>query len=280
MLSSDGLGILAALTAALAWGGGDFGGGWATRRNDPFRVLALSALSGMVVLLACMLLWRESLPTPKNILWATLAGGSGAVGVAALYRALALGHTAAVAPTAAVVGAALPVALGIFIEGLPGTPRLAGFAVALVGIWQVSRTGAPTSQRGLGLAWLAGIGFAGFFTLLAQVEPGQVFGPLVAARCVALGLALLLLLARGTSIPSPGSNPIALVAGVLDAGGNVFYLLAKHFTRLDVAVVLSAMYPAVTILLARVILQEKISRGQWRGAVVCLAAIGLIALPS
>ncbi len=279
MFSTDWLGILAALTAALVWGGGDFSGGLATRQNGPFHVLVLSALSGIVLLAACMVVWREPFPSLANILWAALAGGSGAMGIAALYRALSLGNTATIAPTAAVVGAALPVIFGMFTEGMPGITRLAGLGLALAGIWLVSRATNPRQSRpSFGLAWLAGIGFAGFFILLSQVERGTLFGPLLVARCVSLGVALLWLWLRRMPPPSLHSNPIALLAGLLDTGGNVFYLLAKQFTRLDVAVALSAMYPAATIVLARIILQEKGSRRQWLGAVVCLVAIGLIAI--
>ncbi len=278
MFPTDWIGILSALAAAAVWGGGDFSGGRAACRSGPFHVLVLSALSGMVLLLACMLVWREPAPLPNTVLWAALAGGAGAIGIAALYRALSSGSAAAVAPTAAVVGAALPVVFGVFTEGVPGTARLAGFMLALVGIGLVSRTSAAKGPgQGLGLAWLAGAGFAGFFIFLAQVEQGSVFAPLVVSRCVSLGVAILLLWGRGLPLPSLTSNPIALLAGLLDAGGNIFYLWARQLTRLDVAVALSAMYPAVTILLARAVLKEKVSRGQWWGAAVCLFAIGLIA---
>ncbi len=270
------LGILSALASALAWGGGDFSGGLAARRSSSFQVLTISASSGVVLLLACMLVWREPLPPLSTLVWAALAGGSGAMGIAALYRALSLGNAATVAPTAAVVGAVLPVAFGLFTEGWPGNARLAGFLLAPIGIGLVSGASVDTPRRGFLLAWLAGMGFAGFFILLAQVEAGSVFAPLVVARCVSLVTAVALVSGRGLSLPSLTSNPAAMLAGVLDTGGNVFYVLAMQFTRLDVAVVLSAMYPAITIVLAWVILKERVSRGQWLGAGVCLLATGLV----
>ena len=281
MLSQDLLGIISASTAALFWGSGDFTGGWATRRTSQFHVLVVSALSGIAVLLLSASLWRESWPSAATVAWAALAGISGTVGIAALYHALSVGHAASVAPTAAVVSVVLPVLFGGFTQGWPEATKLAGFVLALFGIWLIckpSAGGRGTPRPGLGAAVLAGIGFAGFFVLIAQVEPGAVFGPLIITRSVELAIALLLLRARGSSLPGLSTNPAALVAGLLDAGGNVFYLLAQGLTRLDVAVVLSSLYPLATVLLARLILKEEITREQWIGAAVCLLAIELIVI--
>jgi drug/metabolite transporter (DMT)-like permease len=280
MLSRDLIGTLSALTAALFWGSGDFTGGWATRRTSQFHVLVVSALSGIAVLLLSASLWRESWPSTGTVGWAALAGISGTVGIAALYHALSLGHAASVAPTAAVVSVVLPVIFSGFTEGWPKAPRLAGFVLALFGIWLVCKpsAGGGASRPGLGAAVLAGVGFAGFFVLIAQVEAGAVFGPLIVARSVELMIAVLLLRARGSSLPRLRSHPAALVAGLLDAGGNVFYLLAQGLTRLDIAVVLSSLYPLTTVLLARFILKQKIMRVQWIGAAVCLLAIELIVI--
>jgi drug/metabolite transporter (DMT)-like permease len=281
MLPADLLGILLALTSACVWGAGDFSGGFASRRNNQFQVLALAALSGIAVLLAAAALRGESLPSPASTLWAMLAGVSGALGLAALYRGLSLGHAASVAPTAAVIGAVLPVAFSGFVEGLPGMARLAGFALACLGIWLVSQTtpqDIAVSRAGFVLACLAGVGFGGFFIFIAQVERGLVFTPLIVTRCITLCVALLLLRMRRLPWGPVTPNPTALVAGVLDAGGNVFYLLAKQFTRLDVAAVLSSLYPASTVLLSCILLKEKVTRTQWFGVAVCLAAIVFITI--
>ena len=128
------------------------------------------------------------------------------------------------------------------------------------------------------LALLAGVGFGAFFILLGQVEPGKVFTPLLIARVVALCVALLMLLIYRMSLPRLTSNPTALLAGVLDAGGNIFYLLARQFVRLDVAAVLASLYPVTTVILAHFILRERISRPQWAGVLVCLTAIVLITI--
>ena len=279
LLPASLLGVLFALTSAVVWGGGDFTGGLATRRSSPFHVLALASLSGMAVLLVCVLLWRESFPSWRTVLWSALAGASGAVGIAALYQALSLGHAAAVAPTAAVISAAMPVGFSAITEGLPGPARLAGFALAFTGIWLVTGSvtvGEKVSRQGFLLACVAGAGFGGFFILLGQVEPGKVFTPLLIARGVALASALLMIWVYRLALPALTSNPTALLAGLLDAGGNIFYLLARQFVRLDVAAVLASLYPVSTVILAHLILDEVISRSQWVGVVTCLVAIALI----
>jgi drug/metabolite transporter (DMT)-like permease len=272
--------VIFALTSALVWGSGDFGGGLATRRGNQFQVLVLSTFSGIVLLLLCAAAWGESLPGLRSAMWAALAGVAGTLGLASLYRGLSLGYAASVAPVAAVVSAALPVVFSIVTEGVPAPTRLAGLALALLGIWLVSATsgGAGLGAQGVGLALLAGLGFGGFFILIGQVEPGALFSPLVVARGVSLSMALLLLWGRRQSLPSIPRSPIALLAGMLDAGGNVFYLLARQHTRLDIAAVLSSLYPVTTVLLASLVLKERVSPLQWLGAAVCLAAVVLIAL--
>lgn len=281
ILPANLLGILLALTSAAVWGSGDFSGGFATRKTSQFQVLALSALSGIGILVVCALIWRESLPSRMGAIWAMLGGAAGALGMASLYKALSMGNAASVAPTSGVIGAALPVAFSIISQGLPGTTRLAGFFLAFIGIWLVSQTKAGegrVSRQGFILACLAGIGFGVFFIMIAMVDPGKIFSPLIVARSVTFGIALILLWSNRLPLPALNANPIALLAGVLDAGGNVFYVLARQFTRFDVAAVLSSLYPATTVLLASLLLKERISRAQWFGVAICLAAIALITI--
>jgi drug/metabolite transporter (DMT)-like permease len=277
----DAIGVLFALTAAAVWGSGDFSGGLATRRHGSFQVLALSSLTGIVILVAGALLWRESMPSSVTIGWAMLAGGAGAVGIASLYRALSLEQAATVAPLTAVVSAALPVFFGVFTEGLLAPTQMLGIVLAFGGIWlvsQPSQVDLALSRRGLVLACLAGFGFGCFFVLIAQVEDGKVFTPLVIARLVSLTAAVVMVRLRRLSFIGPVANPIAILAGVLDAGGNIFFLLAQQFTRLDIAAVLASLYPASTVILAALLLQEKISRNQWIGVVICLGAVVLISV--
>jgi drug/metabolite transporter (DMT)-like permease len=272
--------VLFGLLSAASWGGGDFCGGLAARRAPVLRVLPVSALGGMLPLLVLALLTGErSVAHAGPLLWGAAAGLFGTIGLGALYRGLAAGRAAVVAPTSAVVAAALPALWGAASEGLPGPLRLAGFALALAGVWLIAQTGEPTrGASGLGLALLAGCGFGGFFILIDRAGEGGTYWPLLAARCVTLAASLggaLLLRPTGSVRPA---LPLALLGGVLDAGGNAFFVLAGQAGRLDVAAVLSSLYPATTVLLARLVLGERIAPRQALGIAAVLGAIGLIAV--
>lgn len=275
------LGVLLALAAALFWGSGDFSGGFATRRISPFQVLALSAIAGMVVLSTAALINKEQLPSIAGILWSLLAGISVVIGISALYSALSRGNAAAVAPISAVIGAALPVGFTFLIRGTPEILQLVGFGLAFIGIWLVSMSSSENTTNknaGIGLAFLAGAGFGGYFIFIGQVESSGVFFPLLFARGVMFVLALVILLTRKLSFPSFRQNPMALLAGLLDSAGNVFFLLAKNLSRLDYAVIVSSLYPAVTVILTAMVLKEKVGNWQKAGVVLCLAAIILISI--
>lgn len=274
-------GGLYALLSAVVWGAGDFTGGFATRRGSQYYVLAVSAFSGLVVLVIAAAVLRETFPSLRGILWAMLSGAAGALGIAALYRALSMGHAASVAPTSAVISAALPVIYGIFSAGLPSAARLTGFGLALGGIWIVSgaiSSDGRASRQEILLACAAGLGFGSFFIFLGLVDPGKIFTPLIIARCLTLVMGLLLLRLSRQPFEPLFSNPYALLAGILDAGGNLFFILAKQFARIDTVSVLASLYPASTVILASLILKEKVSLSRWLGVGVCLAAIVLITL--
>lgn len=272
-------GVLLGVASAVAWGAGDFSGGRAAGRHHQFHVLVIAAFSGMAFLLVIAVLGGEPLPSVRSAAWAAAAGVSGALGIASLYRALAVGSAARVAPLAALVSVVIPVLVNVAARGWPPAPQLAGFAVALPGVWLVSRSGERPSGSGhsLWLAALAGVGFGGFLVLIARVDAGPVLGPVVVARSVSVLVGLALVAGSGLGpVPLRGAG-YAWLAGGLDATGNVLYLLATRHTRLDVAAVLSSMYPAVTVLLARGLVPEHVTRLQWLGLILCLVAVGLIA---
>jgi drug/metabolite transporter (DMT)-like permease len=221
---------------------------------------------------------------------------SGAVGLAALYQALAIERMGLIAPVSSVIGAALPVLFSALVEGLPSALAMAGFGVALLGIWLVAGVDRAAGGRaGLGLAMLAGCGFGVLFILLDRVGEGAVFWPLVAARCGSFALVMLIILTRRSYqnrqprtegraaapdsqflvLGSPVLIPV-LLAGALDVAGNVFFVLATQSGRLDIAAILSSMYPASTVLLAALLLGERVTRPQLAGIGAVLAAIVLI----
>jgi drug/metabolite transporter (DMT)-like permease len=275
------LGVLFALLSAASWGGGDFSGGIATRKFNPFQVLILSALTSLIVMLGLAVLWGDSFPALRNLSLAIMAGIAGALGLTWLYQGLANGPAALVSSVAGVIGATIPMVIGIFLQGFPSGSQILGFILALVGIWVVSRysgNGETQSNGSLRLAILAGFGFGGFLALVAQFDGNDIFSPLVVAKFSSLVLGIIILLRQKIAIPKITSSPTALVSGVLDAGGNIFYLLATQTSRLDIAAILSSLYPAVTVLLSSLILKEKVSSKQWIGVCICITAIVLITL--
>jgi drug/metabolite transporter (DMT)-like permease len=268
-----------ALGSALAWGGADFFGGIASRRSNHVEVLALSRLSLVGVLGTLAVVTRDALPPATSVGWAIAAGLSGASGIAALYKGLAVGRSSFVVPTAGVVGAALPVLFGAIFEGILPIVQQAGLVLALVGIWMVSKghgdseTSAPS---GLKYGFFAGIGFGGSFILLGQVHPGFVYTPLAIAGTAGTLIAVVALIASRTKLPIPTRNPGALMAGTLDAVGIVCYMLAISLIRLDVAVVLGSIYPAIAVLLFWGVMKERVAGTQWVGLAACVLAIALI----
>ncbi len=271
--------VVFGLASALSWGAGDFSGGLATKRAPVFGVLAIGHATGLLLLIVLALVWGESLPAAIDLGWGLIAGLAGAVGLASLYRALAVGQMGMVAPVSAVLTAALPALFGALTEGMPGTLKLVGFALALVGIWLVAGTGAAGGSRsGLGLAVLAGCAFGIFFILMHRAGANAIFWPLVAARIGSLGLVLPIALGRRQFRPLvPQLLVPVLLSGALDVAGNAFFVLAGQAGRLDVAAILASLYPASTVLLAAALLGERVVRVQVLGIVAALAAIALIA---
>lgn len=266
------------LASAAAWGAGDFCGGLATRRAGLYPVVIGSQLIGLILMAVLALAAGERVPPLASLAVCGLAGVLGAVGLLALYRALAEGRMGLAAPVSGVLTAALPVAAAGFLEGWPGWLKLAGFGLALLGVWLISRgPGSAFQVRGLGLPILAGLGFGLFIILISRANAGAVFWPLAAARAASLCmLAGAAAYARQPALPGRGQLGLVACSGVLDSGGNAFLVLAAQAGRLDVAAVLSSLYPASTVLLAWSILKEHLSRRQSLGVLAALAAIVMI----
>lgn len=279
MPPTDMLGALSALSASVSWGGGDFLGGYASRIHHPFQVLAISATIGLLPLLPLTLLAHESWPSGRTVLLAAAAGAAGTLGLAAFYRGLKVGRTSVVAPLASLLGVLVPLVVGSIEAGLPTAQRAVGFACGLVGVWLVTAGPQPAQISGraeLRDAILAGIGFGGFLTLIAQVEGGQLYSPLIVSKLAGLVLTLVIVQRLRLRLVSPAASGTAALAGLLDTAGNTFFLFGTQLTRLDVVAVLSSLYPAVTVLLGRWVLREAVSPRGWAGVIVCVLAIILI----
>ncbi len=272
------LATIFALAAATAWGSGDFTNGVAARRVGPFHSVFISYTVGLIALTIVALATLEKLPPTSDLMWGALAGLVGMVGLGFLLRGFATGRMGIVAPVSAVLATAIPVIFAALTKGLPGELKLLGFGLALVSIWMLSRPeklgGRPA---GLGMALLAGLGFGAFFTALGQVGPGAVFWPLVAGRLASCALMVAFALSsRRLVIPQLSALGLLTLAGVLDVGGNLFFLLSIQSGRLDIAAVLGSLYPAVTAILARLINKERMARLQVVGVVAAVLAIVLI----
>ncbi|HET7677752.1 MAG TPA: DMT family transporter [Candidatus Limnocylindrales bacterium] len=265
---------------------GDFSGGLVSRRTSPLvSVVGVQAI-GLAGVCLALLMVREPAPAFGALLWAGMAGSAGVAGLAAFYRALATGRMSLVAPIAAVIGSAIPAAIGIFAGDRLGLPQLAGIACALLSVAVVSAVGRDGEARasGVPLAIVAGLGFAGFFLgidLADQVDPqASAWWLLLAVRLTAVSLALpvLLIWRPGTGWPTRAVLAVMIVAGLGDVGGNLFYIEAQANAPLSIAAVLSSLYPVTTILLARLFLGERLQRRQLVGVTLAIAGLVLIAL--
>ncbi|GAC1566520.1 MAG: DMT family transporter [Ktedonobacteraceae bacterium] len=270
--------VVFGLAASLAWGSGDFSGGLASRKAHVFSVVLAAYLAGLVLLPILILVSSEAFPSWRDILWGATAGLAGTLGLTAFYRSLAIGRMGINAPITAVLAAAVPVIFSAFYQGLPGKPQLVGFALALMAVALVSRPERESGRpEGLGLALLSGLGFGGFLILIGQVSAHAIFWPLTAARIASLIFMIIFVRMRGLPLlPKKPVFPLIILAGTMDVAGNVFFVLATHAGRLDVAAILSSLYPAVTVLLAAIVLKERVSRMQAIGIFLAVAAILLI----
>jgi drug/metabolite transporter (DMT)-like permease len=268
------------LTAVGVWGASDFLGGLGARRANAFLFTAVVHLSGMVVVGALALMTRASFPGTVSLAWSSGAGLLGGLALVFFYRALSGGNMGLIAPVAAVLSAAIPTVVTAFEGGLPGARHVAGFILAGVGVWLISRTeGALGRPEGLGTAVLCGIGFAGFYLCIHRAGDASTLWVAAVSRCASflITAAFVVFGKHVRAIPAPVLG-IAIVAGILDITGSAAFIRAGQIGRLDSAVVISSLYPAVTVILARIFLHEHFSRTRTIGMVAALAAVPMIAV--
>src|ERR1035438_4835978 len=267
------------LTAVGVWGASDFLGGVGARRANAFLFTAIVHGSGLVVVGALALMTHAPFPGITSLAWSLVAGTLGGVSLVFFYRALARGNMGLIAPVAAVLSAAIPSIVTAFAEGFPGSRQVFGFILAGIGVWLIFRNqGDAGRPEGLGVAVLAGIGFAGFYLCTHRAGNASALWVAGYSRAASfLVTASIVLFGRHLStVPKP-VLAIAVAAGILDVTGSVAFIRASQIGRLDLAVVLSSLYPAVTVVLARIFLHEHFSRGRTIGMVAALAAVPMIA---
>ena len=274
--------FIMALGSALLYGAADFSGGLATRRTSAIPVVLINHTSGMILLALLMPFLPPASPSRVDLLWGVAAGLTGSIGVALLYRALAIGTMTVVAPITAVCAVAIPVIASILLGERPVPIALAGILLGILSIVLVShqRVSATTGQRsraGVGTALISGVAIGIFFLIFAQTDSNAGMWPLLVARAVSFALFGAIAITGRRSLRMPGRVlAMAIASGVLDMLANALYLLAARQGPLSLVVTLSSLYPASTALLARVVLRERLSLWQVIGVGCALAAVVLI----
>ena len=280
------LSILFGLFAALGWGAGDFTGGLASRKTGAYRAVFYGEVIGIILLLIVVFVAGESLPNQKIWLLSMLAGALGTVGLMFLYHSMTLGMMSLATPVSALLAASLPVLVGIFKEGIPQLLTIIGFGFALFAVWMISQgesgvTNILAHLSDLKLPLLAGIGFGLYFVLMHEAtRTGATIWPMVASRSGGMILITVYMLITRASwkVEDSSAWPMITINGILDISGNLFFILAGQSGRLDVAAVLSSLFPGATVMLAWIFLKERLTRNQWIGIASALVAIVLMTI--
>ncbi len=273
------MGIALALAAALLYGLSDFVGGVAARRTSAWPVAFMCSLSSLACS-ALIALTAPADPTTADLLWGAAGGVGAGLGGGFLYRGLAAGRMGVVAPVSAVGAAVLPVVVAVTTGERPDLLVWLGIAAAGPGIWLVSREPSDGGlAAGLADGVLAGLGFGLLFAALGQVPEGAGYWPLAVAQVAALlAVVAMALVLRVQWRPTARSDVSGgLLAGALASAAVFSFLLATQSGLLTVAAVLTSLYPAFTILLAALVLRERIHRAQAAGLAFCGVCVALVA---
>ena len=278
--------VLLALGCAVVYGASDFLGGLASRRTSVFGVVAFSQRAGLVALVA-LLPWLGGRVGPADLGWGAAAGVAGAAGLVVFFRTLAGGVMSVVAPVTAVTAAAVPV-----LVGLAGGDRIdlwaaLGILLALAAVVLVSAEGGLSALRtarpaGVPPALLAGSMFGLFFVLLDRTSDDTGLTPLVTARLASVALAVgIALVGRKPMRASRPALPLVVASGIGDMSANALFLLATQQPgQLAITGVLASLYPVSTVVLAQVVLRERLAAAQMAGLGTAVAAVVLITLPA
>lgn len=279
------LGIVLGLCASLCWGTSDFLGGLQSRRHHQLGVMVSAAIVSCALLGAVVAIGAGSPPAIKYLLEGAAGGLSVTIALLAFYRALAIGVMSVVAPIAA-SGVIIPVVVGIAGGERPSDLRLAGTAVAIVGVLLVSRyrgdgTQAAAPGRSVALAVIAALGFGGQLVALHDAARSAPMWGVLASVVTYLGavsIAAAVAAARGEAVRlSRRAVPGVLALGIAWGAATACYAVATRHGQLSAVSVAASLYPAVTVLMARVMLRERVRRTQEVGIVTALAGILMIA---
>jgi uncharacterized membrane protein len=277
---------LLALLSAVLYGAADFLGGIATRRATMLAAVFVTQAAGLVLILVLLPLLPDATVTPADLAYGALAGLTGGIGVALLYLALAIGPMSVVAPVTAVCAVIVPLVIGVLLGERPSIPAALGVGVAILSIALLSQSNdsreaggdkAPVLGRGVRVALASGVAIGGFLAALAQTGAEAGLWPLVASRSISVVLFGGLAVGTGRPAGVPrAALPAALACGTLDMAANALYLVAVRQGQLGLIATLASLYPASTVLLARLVLGERLGRWQQAGVVGAILAIVLI----
>lgn len=270
------------LSAAVLYGAADFLGGIAARRTSAFSVALIAQAAGFAALLVALPFFG-GYPFGRACEFGLLAGVCIGAGITLFYRALAIGTMGVVSPLTALPAAAIPVFVAVARGDRLSAANLCGIAMALIAIALISANIEPSARprfggAGIPEALTAGMVLGGFYVFLSMAGSGTGLYPLVWARigsiCV---IALMALIARSAIVPGLATLPTILAGGILDMAANALYLYAEHGGNLAAAAVLTSLYPAATVVLARITLGERLKVLQKLGVAIALAGVALIA---
>lgn len=275
--------VILALAAAVAYGASDFIGGLLSRRASFLQVAVVGQLFATIATLVALPFTTQASPPASALAWGFAGGAGGALGVLALYRGLGAGRMAVVAPISGVLAAALPALAGFVLGERPSALALAGIALALPAVWLVSSVDkATTGGEGATAAGvidgvLAGVGFGVLFIGLGRAGEDSGLWPVAAAAISSLVVLVIAAVIGGaTRLPSPRVAAGAAAIGGLGATATVLFFLATHRGLLALVSVITSLYPAVTVLLARITLGEQFGRLQTVGMGMAVVAVVLI----
>jgi drug/metabolite transporter (DMT)-like permease len=290
------------VTAVFLWGTADFAGGYGSRRANAFVLTAFSHLCAFALMFTIALSQHGAFPSRASIVWALMAGAVGGFSLSLFYRALAAGQMGVTAPIAALVGAVIPTMVDIALEGAPSHWTICGFVLAVVAIWLITRPESSDKESvkesldkesadkessdqkdasgrpaGVAMAALAGVGFAGFYLCIHQAGGSPVWIAAISRVGSFTATAVAVLVTRAPLALDRPRAALGMLAGFLDISASALFIFASQHGRLDEAVVITSLYPAVTVLLARFILKEHFSRWKLVGLLTALAAVPMIA---
>lgn len=275
------IGIVLALAASVSWGLADFGGGLGARRIQIVWVLVVSQVAGLALVGTMALVTQPQVPSAHDLAWGVFAGVLGVAGLAAFYRALAIGTMGIVGPISA-TGAIVPVVYGLARGERPGQLQALGIVVAVIGVVAASLEPLPEGAgrklaAGVGFALVAALGFGGSLLGLNRVsQAGVVWGTLTLRLTVVPIVLVALLVTRPSAAKLRPLLPLLIATGLFDTGANLLYGAASRHGLISVVSVLATLYPVVLVGLAYFFLHERISRPQLAGVALALAGVALI----